>query len=880
MLYLRLTKKNIAMKHFFFLVSVMISGTLMAQGGMNLGCTDCVLENRWQDNQYFNRNNSALTYALNSSSTFPTSQVWQFEHVTNKPANIFRIRNNGGYVVRTASGVTIQSSPANDEDSQWELLVRDSFYFLLAPCEMRGMHIENLNGNIQYSDMNFGMHSAQWIIKDAHNPNGGSNLRKGVFHPEDSIHSRSIGARTMAGSKGRVMSDLKKGGKAPDLKLSKNLSINMKVNLSKKLKDSSTVYGGVANGNPDFTFQLSEKNGHISGTVINMKQKRAFEIKETESGLISEEVDIDELICIGEPEGSHDGPVTNMMTRGCDIPDNTDVYHLNSLPGAAAVIYLDFDGEYVESIWWNGGVAVDAQPMQLSDGWIYTIWQGIAEDFMPFNVTVTTDEAVYLAAPLGQKTRVIFTTTNFRGSGGVARFNTFNNASDEIPCWVFNDFSPQGIWDTGSHEIGHTLGLSHDGRNNPHEEYYAGHGDWAPIMGWSVDRQMAQWSRGEYQNANNSQDDIAMITRAVNDISFRTDDIPGSKSLDVTVVNSTTKNVSDGGLIENATDTDLFTFSLDGSSELHLDITPASVGPNLNIGVRIFKGSLLIASFNPDGPDNNFSTNLPAGSYILEIDGVGERDPFTTGYSDYASLGTYTISGTIESEETTTTNLLAVYNVPSPSAIPNGFKQYSYVHTLGNSGPNMSSVFNSVFNWWGSQWNTSGLYQFTLETTTGQPRHYTNLTDYSTYSLHQANPEFNINSSTGFPGLDGNYWVTLDGNNLVLVEKSGLYALYFSNSATAPTLPNSSAKKALAMEEEETYELLGHPNPFSQTVSMVIPEEMGNCHVEVADMTGMLVESFDASAGKIILGGDYKPGIYNISISGNNTSKQLKIVKY
>ena len=39
-----------------------------------------------------------------------------------------------------------------------------------------------------------------------------------------------------------------------------------------------------------------------------------------------------------------------------------------------------------------------------------------------------------------------------------------------------------------SHEVGHNLGLGHDGRVNPTEEYYRGTRDgtatsWAPIMG-------------------------------------------------------------------------------------------------------------------------------------------------------------------------------------------------------------------------------------------------------------------------------------------------------------------------------------------------------------------------------------------------------------
>ncbi len=39
------------------------------------------------------------------------------------------------------------------------------------------------------------------------------------------------------------------------------------------------------------------------------------------------------------------------------------------------------------------------------------------------------------------------------------------------------------------------------------------------------------------------------------------------------------------------------------------------------------------------------SKSLPAGTYYLEVDGVGYLDPVTTGYSDYASIGYYEISG-------------------------------------------------------------------------------------------------------------------------------------------------------------------------------------------------------------------------------------------
>lgn len=39
--------------------------------------------------------------------------------------------------------------------------------------------------------------------------------------------------------------------------------------------------------------------------------------------------------------------------------------------------------------------------------------------------------------------------------------------------------------------------------------------------------------------------------------------------------------------------------------------------------------------------------DLPAGDYVIAIDGVGARNPLTDGYSDYASLGDYTVTTSV-----------------------------------------------------------------------------------------------------------------------------------------------------------------------------------------------------------------------------------------
>lgn len=225
-------------------------------------------------------------------------------------------------------------------------------------------------------------------------------------------------------------------------------------------------------------------------------------------------------------------------------------------------------------------------------------------------------------------------------------------------------------------------------------------------------------------------------------------------------------------------------------------------------------------------------------------------------------------------------DLTDVYDVPQASAIPNGFQQYSEVHTLGTGGPDLSHVSNSVFNWWGNGSNPQGLYQFSLETTNGSPAYYTNVADHATYQLHQPSPEISIDASVGYAGLEGDYWVTFDQNNLVLVEKSGDYALYFSNSATPPNakLANEYTAEVSPKENTEKPEITIAPNPSAYEGTLHLPEEMKNVTVNVFDSRGNQVDRFEGR-NDVSFGADYKPGLYHVKVSGSNGQEQLTFLK-
>lgn len=354
-----------------------------------------------------------------------------------------------------------------------------------------------------------------------------------------------------------------------------------------------------------------------------------------------------------------------------DPPDfpTEEAFLLHTRPGAKRVIYLDFDGHVskISGYWKFGATAppfdTNGDPAVFSASErerIIYIWQRVAEDFAMFDIDVTTENPGIEALRKSSSSDQLFGIRCVIGGssgqegdwyinpvGGIAYVGTFDNAND-VPCWVFPENignSEKNIAEAVSHEVGHTLGLIHDGTSST--GYYPGHGNWAPIMGVGYNKDIVQWSKGEYAGANSTQDDLAvMLTQGA---IYRTDDHGGTTAT-ATVLSSSDLPIVGEGVIEKRTDLDFFRVAAAGGT-LSINVTLAPRSSNLRLEVKLFDsaGTLLQTANITDSTSTGtrpvtLSRSVTAGNYYFSVDGIGSGDPLSTGYSDYGSLGQYNLS--------------------------------------------------------------------------------------------------------------------------------------------------------------------------------------------------------------------------------------------
>ena len=230
---------------------------------------------------------------------------------------------------------------------------------------------------------------------------------------------------------------------------------------------------------------------------------------------------------------------------------------LNSRPGAAYTIYLDFGGFTFTGGW---GGANNGQPgtIRAYDGavngfsagdqnYITQVWSGIAEKYSLFNVNVTTVDPAVVAgkastdatrqAYYDQTSRMMHTIigdTSFTAAGvsfvgvtpGSYGTSDNNGAGDGYhtnfvtPTGTGGEFGVNGIVGAASHENGHGFGLEHQADYNSSggqvNDYSSnngasGNGSVSPVMGVTYYSQRGVWRQGTSDQNAAIQNDIKVI---------------------------------------------------------------------------------------------------------------------------------------------------------------------------------------------------------------------------------------------------------------------------------------------------------------------------------------------------------------------------------
>jgi hypothetical protein len=425
------------------------------------------------------------------------------------------------------------------------------------------------------------------------------------------------------------------------------------------------------------------------------------------------------------------GPDTTPITTAPIYP-TTSTFALHSRPSAARKIYLDFTGHTTTGTLWNNPLvwdkvsfttppfSLDADTAKFSDAEhaaIQQVWRSMVEDYAQFDVDVTTEDPGVeslrrtSAGDANYGVRVVFgPDQNATGSGGVAFIGYYNklltSSDPDVPCFVFASTyaTAKFMAEAGSHEVGHTLGLFHDGTDVGGDEYFDGHGtgatSWAPIMGVGYYKDVVQWSKGEYTDANNTQDDIAVIKTYLNPI---LDDF-GNTTAAATFAPGI--SMTGGGVINSFNDVDVIKINA-GKGGLAITPKVALVSPNLRLRVKILNATgTVLGTYDGVGTAGKMAPDLitktlSEGVHYISIEGISSGDGVTDGYSEYASLGIYSL----------TASWVAPGNKP-PVAVTTGTSPLTYDFTdlskvVGFTGLLSTDADGIITNW---SWNFNDVY--------------------------------------------------------------------------------------------------------------------------------------------------------------------------
>ncbi len=183
-------------------------------------------------------------------------------------------------------------------------------------------------------------------------------------------------------------------------------------------------------------------------------------------------------------------------------PKDTVVVPITKAPYTAL---LCFDGCYLNSEYWNGGVPIQLLSSGLSQVDINNCVLLVKQYYKGFNVNFTTDSLVYNGTASNKRQRVIITRTIlFSGASGASYVGSMFWGY-EAPNFVLSATVSgyREIAECIAHEVGHTAGLHHqslyDNSCNLIAAYNTGNNTSAPIMGNAISSPNPMWWVGSSQ---------------------------------------------------------------------------------------------------------------------------------------------------------------------------------------------------------------------------------------------------------------------------------------------------------------------------------------------------------------------------------------------